>query len=143
MPTRGTWKIIIGADSIADYSDVVSRDPVEGGPHVQQEALASPATPLGNSATMFRAARGNLAINRSFKLTKEFADNKQSCDWFETAAQNFSGVADITFTHKDYAGVETSYKVSNASIKVIVQEPIGVTCQATIQVSGGAAVLQV
>jgi hypothetical protein len=146
MPDRGTWKVdvagapvLAGRTSLADYDDVVARDPVSGGPVIDKQDLA---VSVGATNAPFQVARGNYYIKRGFKLTKEFATNKLSCDWFELAAQTYSGIADVIFTHKDYSGVETKYKVFSAHVEVTADEPIGVCCQAKVSVSGGLAILQ-
>lgn len=141
MPTtRGTWKVVIGSNTLADYSDVVSRQPITGGPTIQSEPLAMQS---GQTEAQFQIARGNYTIQRGMTLTKEFSTNKLSCDWFETAAQTFNGVYDVYITHKDYAGVETTYKITSAAVEVTAEEPIGVSVQASVSIVGGLAVVQV
>jgi len=142
MATRGTWKIVIGSTTLADYSDVVKRDSIDGGPMIQTE-------PLAFSDAQFQAARGNYMITRNMTVTKTFVDsggsvaNKLAVDWFETAAQVFNGVYDVLLTHMDMAGVETSYQVLAANVKVVADEPIGITVILKVSISGGKSILHV
>ena len=115
---------------LAEYQDVVARDAVDGGPVIQTESLAF-------SDEQFRISRGNFSITRGFRVTKEFANNKDSAEWYEKAAETFGGVYDVEITHKDYAGVETPVAINNAAITVSASEPIGVCVQATIHITGG------
>lgn len=135
MANRGTWKLVVGTDTLADYPDVVKREGIDGGPLIQEESLAG-----GLSMVFFE--RGNFKATRTFTLTKEFANNKLSADWFETAAQTFNGVKDVKITHMDYSGTETTYKITAANVRVSAEEPIGVTVISKVTVSGAKAILQ-
>jgi hypothetical protein len=125
----------IGATVVADYSDVLAADPVSGGPLIQDENIA------GASAPKF-FERGNKRFQRKFKLTKEWPDNKQSAAWYMTDGPALCGVADVFMTHMAYDGTQDTWKVAGAKVEITVKEPIGVTTESDITITGGLPVLQ-
>ena len=133
--TRGRWKIEIGGQVFADYSDMVQRDPVDGGPVVDEQQQA-----FGDRVVWFE--RGNFKAARPMTVTKEFASNKEATDFFETAAQDWNGVADVVLTHLDTAGKETRYLLTAAEVRVSAQQPIEVTVVSRVTIVGGPALLQ-
>jgi hypothetical protein len=125
----------IGATVVADYADVLAADPVSGGPAIQDESI------IGASAPKF-FDRGNKRFQRKFRHTKEWPDNKQSAAWYMTDGPALCGVADVFFTHMDYLGGETTWKVSGAKVEISIKEPICVTTESEITITGGLPVLQ-
>lgn len=132
MADKGTWKIVIGTETLADYADIVARAPISGGPIIHNE-------PLVGSANRFRASRANWEIRRDFVIVKEHANNKVSADWYETCVQTFAGLYDVWITHKDHSNVETTYKIASAEVQIETDEPIGVTTVSRVSVLGGQA----
>ena len=133
---RGVIQIVVGGVALADYNDVVDRDPVDGGPVVDEVEQ-----PFADNKAWF--ARGNFKGVRPMTLTKEFATNKLAWDFFELAAQTWNGVSDVLLTHKDYDGAETTYQITAASVRVVAAQPIGVTVISKVTITGGLAVLAV
>ena len=128
-----------GTQIIGDYSDVVQRMPMSGGPMIQNSQLAYPS---GNvTGPTFKSAVGNLSFKREFKITRQWSDNKKSNDFYETAVQTYAGVWDVLVSHLDYSGATTTYKYPNAQVELVVNEPIGVSTECTLTVTAGAAVL--
>ena len=119
----------------ADYTDMVQRDAVEGGPVVDEQQQA-----FGDRMAWFE--RGNFKAARPMTVTKEFATNKAATDFFETAAQDWNGVADVRLVHLDTDNKETTYLLTAAEVRVSAQQPIGVTVVSRVVITGGAAVLQ-
>lgn len=132
---RGTWKIQIGDDVIADYTDVVKGDPVGGGPNV-----IDPGGYGAPGVTFINLARRK--IERRMTITITHDNNADSFDWYQTAAQTYAGVADVLITHRDNAGAETTYKITAANVTLTVEEPINVTSITHLVVTGGQAVKQ-
>lgn len=125
----------IGVTVVADYPDVLAADPVSGGPVIQDESIAGALAPKFFD-------RGNKRFARRFRLTKEWPDNKQSAAWYMTDGPSLCGVANVLFTHMDYSGTETSWKVSAAKVEITVKEPIGVTTESEIVITGGLPIIQ-
>ena len=132
--------LTLGAQVIADVTEVIQRMPMGGGPVVQESQLAAPFGQA--SGTQFRAQVGNYAIQRRFKITKLWPDNKQSNDFYETAVATYAGVADVYVSHTDWHGVVTTYLYPQAKVELIVEEPIGVCTVTNLTITGGPAVLQ-
>jgi len=132
MAFFGTWKIQVGPNELANYSDSVQRAPVTGGPVFQNETL------LG-SAARFRTTRGNWETVRQLTIVKEHSTNKAAVDFYETCVETYAGIYDVLLTHKDYSGVETTYKVAGALVQIETDEPIGVTTISRVTITGGKA----
>lgn len=129
MPDRGTWKLTVGGSDLATYEDVLTGLAAGGGPTVQTEELAFGLVP-------FRAERGNSVVELQFVLTKEHADNAAAADWFMTGALTFNGVKDVTLTHKDHGGNETSWTMEDAEVRVTTDDPVGVTTVSRVSIAG-------
>ena len=132
---NGTWKILIGGQSFADYSAVVTPQPASGGPNIMEVPGYGAAAPLF-------VALLNLKLIRKFIITYQHATDTDAHNWALTAAQTWSGVNPVLLTHMDYEGNETNYLISGAKIEVAVSEPIGPTTITTLTITGGAAVQQ-
>jgi len=134
MSERGTRQIEVDGEFLATYNDVVKASPITGGPKFQ--------TVEGyGAANVAFIDLGNEHLHRRYTMTREHADNAASEDWFQTAAQQFNGVADVVLTHRSYAGAEAKYLITGAQVTVEVDEPIGVCTITTININGGIAVL--
>ena len=132
---RGRWTVTIGGEDFCTYDDMVQREPVDGAPVVDEQQQ-----PFGPAMAWFE--RGNFKGVRAMTVTKEFDSNKDATDFFETAAQTWNGVADVELTHLDTAGIETTYLIPAASVKVVAEQPVEVTVVSKLTITGGPAVLQ-
>lgn len=129
---RGTWTITIGGDTFGDTSDVIHPDDITGGPNIV------PLQGYGASAPVYLNF-GNLALVRSFTMTRTHATDTDAHDWHQTAAATFAGVATVILTHVDYEGASSSWTITNAKVEITVSEPIGVSTTTKIKITGGAS----
>jgi len=130
MADRGTWKIVIGASTLADYTDVVDPSDSDGGEVVQTEQLF-------RAASITNLGRDNFQIQLHFSITRESATNAAAADLFLKAPQTYNGVYDVQIIHRDHAGTETTRWLRGASVRVKCAAPIGVTNLMSCSIVGG------
>lgn len=134
MGNKGTWKIEIGGQPFADYTDVLQPEGVPGGPELMEiNGYGAPGPVYLNL--------GNTKLARRFTLTREHDDDTDAHDWYQTAAATWAGAADVILTHIDYAGAETKYKITGAKVELDVMTPIGPTTITKLTFTGGPASL--
>ena len=129
MSDRGTWKIVIGSDTLVDYSDVANARDNDGGPLIQSDSL------FRGPAVQHRD-RNNFELHLVFDITITQANNADAVAFFLQGPQTWSGVNDVTLSHKDHTGTETSYIIAAAAVRLRCQQPIGVTNVAMLTIDG-------
>jgi hypothetical protein len=148
MIYRGTWKVVLADPAVAgspftlaDYSDVVMWEKLDGGPEIQLELLLRAVRPV-------QFDRKNRRCNYNFTLTKEWLDqagdpsNALSAAFFITGWSTYGGVWEtVTISHMDYTGVETSWTLSNAGVRVSTPDPLGPTTVTHVAITAGPATL--
>jgi hypothetical protein len=130
MANKGTWTITIGGSDFAGYTDIVTPDDNGGGPNILEIQGYGAAAPVFLNL-------GNFRLARKFTMTREHDTDTHAHDWFQTAAADWSGVADVVLTHMDYAGVETTYTIDGAKVELSVAQPIGPTTITKLAFTGG------
>jgi hypothetical protein len=121
----GTWKIDIGSTHLCTYEDMLQPVEADGGPLVEADHLFE-------AENVKMTSLGNSSIVLSFHLVIEHANNAASTAWFQMAASNFNGVADVTFTHMAPSGVESSWTMPGAQVQVKPASIIGVATSALV-----------
>lgn len=137
MAQRGTWQIVVtGQDNpLCTYNDAVKAEPLDGGRSIMTvEGYGAP-----NVAFLDLAVQ---TVTRKFTMQREHPDNTASTAWYMTDAIAYTGVNDVTVTHIDIGGVETSWLIPGAKILITVDEPINVSTTTHITLTGGSAMIQ-
>src|SRR5580704_5935308 len=134
---NGTWQIEVAGQelSLCSTADGVKLEPTSQ--HRNVMAIEG----YGAAGIVFLDL-GALANTFKFTMTRTHPDNTTSTAWYVTDAIAYAGVADVTLTHTDYSGNETSWMMAGAKIELTVDEPIGVTTTTHITITGGVVTLQ-
>ena len=137
MAQRGTWNIeVTGQDNpLCTYNDAVKAEPLNGGRSIMEiSGYGAPDVAFLDLDVQ--------SVTRKFTMQREHPDNTTSTAWYMTDAIAYEGVNDVTITHIDGGGVETSWLIPGAKVLITVDEPINVSTITHITITGGNAVIQ-
>jgi hypothetical protein len=127
---RGTWEITVGTTALVSYADAVQMGTADGLVEVQTEKPFR-ATEIVNYE------RGNFSRSQNFTVTKEFATNAASVNFYLKAPQLYGGVKTVVLKHISHAGSETEYTLTGCYVRLSVNEPVGVTVEFQVNLLGG------
>lgn len=134
MSDRGTWKIVIGGSTFADYADVVT--PVDSGgmPLIQQDKI------MGAAFSKNRQ-KANFELVQTFEFLIEQDSNADAADLWMRGPTIWNGVKDVDVYHVDYAGAEAHWTLMGTTVDMKPKPHTGPTNTGTITFTGGVIAL--